>query len=96
VRELSAAARASYGAVWVTNPDASVVQNMTVGGGWVWPRGTSTLTRIDPRTNTVVERYGPSWGSGADIVGDCAVWVSARDVETVWRLPIPHRVRLRR
>jgi virginiamycin B lyase len=64
--------------------------DMTVGGGWVWARATSVLlTRIDPRTNHVVERYGPSSGSGAAIVGYGAVWISAHDVRTVWRLPLP-------
>ena len=64
--------------------------DMTVGGGWVWARGTrSLLTRIDPRTNHVVERYGPPSGSGAAIVGFGAVWISAHDVTTVWRLPLP-------
>ena len=63
--------------------------DMTAGGGWVWARGFgSLLTRIDPRTNRVVERYGPSSGSGAAIVGFGAVWVSAHDVATVWRLPL--------
>jgi hypothetical protein len=63
--------------------------DMTAGGGWVWARGFGyLLTRIDPRTNRVVERYGPSSGSGAAIVGFGAVWVSAHDVSTVWRLPL--------
>ena len=44
--------------------------DMTVGGGWAWARGTQTLlTRIDARTNAVVERYGPLSGSGAAVVG---------------------------
>lgn len=66
--------------------------DMTAGGGWAWARGTDQLlVRIDPRTNTVAERYGPPSGSGAAIVGFGAVWVSAHDVETVWRLPLPQR-----
>jgi len=152
VRKYSASVRTGYGAVWVTNPDANLVQkinprtnrvvattkvglkprffdvgeggvwtlnqrdgsvtrldpqtakvvaridagvfgeggDMTVGGGWVWPRGANALlTRIDPRTNAVAERYGPQSGSGADIVCYDAVWVSAHDVTTVWRLPLP-------
>jgi virginiamycin B lyase len=64
--------------------------DLTVGGGWVWARGSSVLlVRIDPRTNRVVERYGPPSGSGAAIVGFGAVWISAHDVNTVWRLPLP-------
>lgn len=66
--------------------------DMAVGGGWVWPRASSTLlTRIDPKTNKVVERYGPSSGSGSVTVGPGGVWISAHDVTTVWRLPLPPR-----
>jgi YVTN family beta-propeller protein len=64
--------------------------DMTAGGGWVWARGTDILlSQIDPRTNTVVRRYGPPSGSGAAVVGFGAVWVSAHDISTVWRLPLP-------
>jgi hypothetical protein len=63
--------------------------DLTTGGGSVWARGRGyLLTRIDPATNDVVERFGPSVGSGAVIVGFDAVWISAHDVETVWRLPL--------
>jgi virginiamycin B lyase len=66
--------------------------DMTAGGGWVWVRGgEALLARIDPRTNKIVERYGPESGSGAAIVGYGAVWVSAHDIDTVWRLPLPTR-----
>jgi hypothetical protein len=44
--------------------------------------------RIDPRDNTVTETYGPPSGSGAVTVGDDAVWVSAHDINRVWRLPL--------
>ena len=64
--------------------------DITAGGGYVWARGRGyLLTRIDPGTNEVVQRYGPSVGSGGVIVGLDAVWVSAHDARTVWRLPIP-------
>jgi virginiamycin B lyase len=154
VRAYAASVRVGYGAVWVTNPLAGLLQkisprsnrvvattkvgsqprffdvgeggvwildqgtgrvvrvdpgtakvaasipagvvgdggDMTAGGGWAWARGSQTLlTRIDTRTNAVVERYGPSSGSGAAVVGYGAVWVSAHDVNTVWRLPLPAR-----
>jgi streptogramin lyase len=66
--------------------------DLAVGGGWVWPRGSNTLlTRIDPRTNKVVQVYGPSSGSGSAAVGTGAVWISAHDVRTVWRLSLPKR-----
>ena len=61
--------------------------DLTVGGGFVWARGSDRLlTRIDPKRRKVVARYGPSSGSGAVIVGGGAVWISAHDVNTVWRL----------
>jgi streptogramin lyase len=63
--------------------------DMTAGGGWVWARGSGyLLTRIDPQTNAIVERYGPSSGSGAAIVGFGAVWISAHDIARVWKLPL--------
>ncbi len=66
--------------------------DMAVGGGAVWPRGASTLlTRIDPKTNKVVQEYGPPSGSGSVAVGPGGVWISAHDVKTVWRLPLPKR-----
>jgi virginiamycin B lyase len=64
--------------------------DMAAGGGWVWARaGNVLLSQIDPRRNAVVKRYGPPSGSGAAIVSGRAVWVSAHDVASVWRLPVP-------
>jgi len=66
--------------------------DMAVGGGWVWPRTSDTLLkRINPRTNKIVQVYGPSSGSGSVTVGPGGVWISAHDVKTVWRLPLPKR-----
>jgi streptogramin lyase len=66
--------------------------DMAVGGGWVWARRSDVLlTRIDPRTNKVAQIYGPSSGSGSVVVGPGGVWISAHDVKTVWRLPLPKR-----
>lgn len=63
--------------------------DMTTGAGWVWARGSGyLLSRIDPKTNRVVERYGPSLGSGAVIVGYGAVWISAHDDGSIFRLPL--------
>ena len=58
--------------------------DMAVGGGSVWPRAASTLlTRIDPKTNKVVQVYGPPSGSGSVAVGPGGVWISAHDVDGV-------------
>jgi DNA-binding beta-propeller fold protein YncE len=63
--------------------------DMTTGAGWVWARGSGyLLSRIDPKSNRVVERYGPSLGSGAVIVGYSAVWISAHDDGSIFRLPL--------
>jgi hypothetical protein len=63
--------------------------DLTAGGGSVWARGSGTLlTRIDPHSHRVLARYGPPSGSGAVIVGAHAVWVSAHDIRTVWRIPL--------
>lgn len=64
--------------------------DITVGGGYVWLRGSDTLLfKIDPATNQVVARYGPSSGSGSVAADDRAVWVTAHDTRTIWRLPLP-------
>jgi YVTN family beta-propeller protein len=63
--------------------------DIAVGGGYVWLRGSDTLLfKIDPATNAIVARYGPSSGSGSVAADDNAVWVTAHDITTVWRLPL--------
>ena len=60
-----------------------------MGGGSVWVRVSDALiARIDPTTDTVIERYGPPAGSGSVAADADAVWVSAHDINTVWRLPL--------
>jgi len=62
--------------------------DIAVGGGDVWARlSDSLIAQIDPATDTVVARYGPPSGSGSVAADEDAVWVSAHDVTTVWRLP---------
>jgi len=63
--------------------------DIAVGGGFVWLRGFSTLLfQIDPATNTIVKRYGPSSGSGSVAADDDAVWITAHDIQTIWRLSL--------
>jgi len=61
--------------------------DVAVGGGSVWLRGSRTLLfRIDPARNEIVERYTPSAGSGSVAVDDDAIWITAHDITTIWRL----------
>ncbi len=61
--------------------------DIAVGGGYVWLRGSRTLLfRIDPATNAIVARYTPSAGSGSVAADDSAVWITAHDILTIWRL----------
>jgi virginiamycin B lyase len=61
--------------------------DIAAGEGAVWVRATNVLLSvIDPKTNQVVQRFGPAQGSGAVRAGNGNVWVSAHDVNKVWRL----------
>jgi virginiamycin B lyase len=63
--------------------------DIAVGGGSVWVRIEQDLiVRIDPTTNTVTARYGPPSGSGSVAADADAVWVSAHDTASLWRLPL--------
>ena len=63
--------------------------DMAVGGGYAWARVSDALVaKIDPATNTVMARYGPPSGSGSVGADDQAVWISAHDVSSVWRVPL--------
>jgi virginiamycin B lyase len=63
--------------------------DIAVGGGFVWARVSDVVvTQIDPTTMSVVARFGPRAGSGSVAADDNAVWVSAHDVTTVWRVPL--------
>lgn len=64
--------------------------DIATGAGAVWVRGSKVLLSvIQPDANSVVERFGPSAGSGAVRVADKFVWVTAHDIQTVWILPEP-------
>jgi virginiamycin B lyase len=63
--------------------------DIAVGGGWVWARTSDSLVvQVDPKTGASV-RLGPVSGSGSVGADDTAAWISAHDVSTVWRLPLP-------
>jgi len=63
--------------------------DLAIGGGFVWARVSGALVaKIDPRTNSVVARYGPGYGSGSVAADRDALWVTAHDVDAVWRLPL--------
>lgn len=63
--------------------------DLAVGGGFVWARVSGALVaKIDPRTNVVTARYGPACGSGSVAADDQALWVSAHDVNAIFRLPL--------
>ena len=64
--------------------------DIAVGCGAVWARLSDELVaRIDPATNEVVARYGPPAGSGSVACADNVLWISAHDVNAIWRLPLP-------
>jgi DNA-binding beta-propeller fold protein YncE len=55
----------------------------------VWVRGTkdALAVRINPQANAVVDRLGPPAGSGGITITDTSVWITAHDVQSIWRLP---------
>jgi YVTN family beta-propeller protein len=65
--------------------------DIAAGEGAIWVRATKVLLSvIDPKTNQVVKRFGPAQGSGAVRAGAGSVWVSAHDVNKIWRLDTRH------
>jgi virginiamycin B lyase len=63
--------------------------DMAFGGGFAWARVSDALVaQIDPATNRVVRRIGDPAGSGSVAANDGAVWISAHDVHTIWRVPL--------
>jgi YVTN family beta-propeller protein len=64
--------------------------DIAFGCGAVWARVSDDLVaRIDPATNEVVARYGPPSGSGSVACDADVVWISAHDVNAIWRLRLP-------
>ncbi|MFN8629800.1 MAG: hypothetical protein U0838_05585 [Chloroflexota bacterium] len=63
--------------------------DIAFGGGSVWVQpGGELLVQIDPASGKVLAHYGPKSGSGSVAADDAAVWVSAHDVNAIWRLPL--------
>jgi virginiamycin B lyase len=61
--------------------------DIAFGHDSVWARVTDSLVaQIDPDTNAVVKRYGEPSGSGSVAADDTALWISAHDKLTVWRV----------
>lgn len=61
--------------------------DIAVGHGSVWARVSDSLvSQIDPGTNTLVARYGAGAGSGSVAADGKALWISAHEVKTVWRI----------
>ena len=63
--------------------------DIAVGGGGVWVRGGGALvTRIDPATDAVTDRYGPLQDGGGVAAGDSAIWITAKGDAMIWCLPV--------
>jgi len=63
--------------------------DMAFGGGYAWARVSDALVaQVDPATNKVIRRFGDPAGSGSVAADDDAVWISAHDVETIWRVAL--------
>jgi hypothetical protein len=63
--------------------------DMAVGGGYAWARISDALVaRIDPATGATL-RMGPRAGSGSVAADEAAAWISAHDINSIWRLPQP-------
>jgi virginiamycin B lyase len=64
--------------------------DIAVGCGAVWARVDDELVaRIDPAADEVVGRYGPPADDGSVACADDVLWISAHDVNAIWRLPLP-------
>ena len=61
--------------------------DIATGAGKIWVRGNKAvfLVSIDPKTNAIINRYGPLSGSGAvRVTDDNNVWISSHDINTIW------------
>ncbi len=61
--------------------------DITTGSKYVYVRAKKTLLSvIDPQSNKVIKRFGPTAGSGAVSVENGHVWITAHDINKVWVL----------
>ncbi len=61
--------------------------DIAAGEGYVWVRAKKELLLvIDPKENKIIEIFGPPAGSGAVRAGHGAVWVTAHDINKIWRI----------
>ena len=71
------------------NPGGIIGGDIVATGDAVWVQATTRLgVEIDPLENAVVQRVGPSEGSGSvAITADGAVWITAHDALKLYRIP---------
>ena len=71
------------------NPNGIIGGDIVATADAVWVQATTRIgVEIDPSTNAVVQRVGPSEGSGSvAITADGAVWITAHDVLKLYRIP---------
>jgi len=87
-------ARANREVARIKLGDGASGGDIAVGSGRVWARSRQIiLAEIDPATNRLIARYREpqgtafgSYGSGAARVFGTWVWVSAHDVDSLWRV----------
>ncbi len=48
----------------------------------------SLVARIDPATNSVTQRIGRPAGSGSVAADNAAVWISAHDIDRIYRVAL--------
>ena len=63
---------------------------IAVAAGSVWVRGSRVLvSRVDTRTNEVVERFAVGSGGGGLVFSDGSLWAAAYGEGSLWRMPYP-------
>lgn len=63
--------------------------DIAAGEGYVWIRAKKELLLvIDPKENKIIEIFGPPSGSGAVRAAHGAVWVTAHDINKLWKIDL--------